>query len=137
MIKADENFQLTYNPETNTLKCNDEELACPLCGKHNKLHIMTRSITYDYEREYWIHCDECGLDFDAVLVALYNKPIKQPILKESDVRVWTLYFLDSYNHAVVKCFKTKCSSISISYILDNFNKICKKGDRYIAIVEVE
>jgi hypothetical protein len=59
------------------------------------------------------------------------------MIKMDDIRVWTLYFLDSHNHEVIKCFKTKCGSIGISYILDKFNKICKKGDCYIAIVEVE
>ena len=137
MTKVDENFQLNYNPETNTLKCNDEKLVCPLCGRHNKLHIMSRSFTNDDGLEVWVHCDECGLEFDAVVVGIYNKQHEVRVYDCQDDKVWTILFLDSHNHSVSKCFKTRCGRNSIGYLLGKLNKVCKEGDSYIAIIEVE
>lgn len=57
--------------------------------------------------------------------------------QNDDSQIWTILFLDSHNHSVSKCFKTRCGRNSIGYLLGKLNKVCKEGDSYIAIVEVE
>ena len=143
-----------YNDNETKYNYKGTEIHCPQCGRVHGLGMERSCLSADSELdEIWMQCPTCGLRFEGVSVANWRrsekfkeldkalKDLSNAFTKQTsateDKTVWTVYFLDSHNHSVNKCFKTKCGHNSIAYLLDKLNKVCKKGDSYIAIIEVE
>lgn len=140
-----------YNNNNNETKYiyKGIEIHCPQCGRTHGLGVEQNFLNADEDLyEVWMQCPTCGLKFDGVSVGKWRrsekfkelnkvfKDLSNAFAKQTstieDKTIWTVYFLDDNQHNVTKCFRTKCGEHGISYILEQLNRTCRDGERYLA-----
>ena len=138
-----------YNDNKTKYNYKGVDVHCPQCGRAHGLGVERSCLSADSELdEVWMQCPTCGLRFEGVSVANWRRSAKFKELNKTleglcsaftkqastteDKTIWTVYFLDDNQHSVTRCFRTKCGEHGISYILEQLNHTCRKGERYLA-----